>query len=420
MFLSAGISAVDSVPKLYTPMSERIVNSEAMLLSFIAEKSLPFAIAPDLVDLVKALSADQKTLNHLTMHRTTASYKMTHGIAKTYHEALIRHLQNTFFSLNMDESTSINNKRIVSVLVNFWTQDQKIVTKHLTSFDVTTVHSKVLFQELEKIFSENELPWKNLVSVLLDSCNVMRGKKSGLEKQIKTHCPHLLDIDGDSCHHAHNACKAFCKPFEMHLENLCIDIHNDLKYSPDLSAALMLICEALNIKYTMPQNFISFRWLSAYDCVSDLHRLHDALLVFYFSFLCREKEIIFLHMLIKVYKQHNTDEKVKDNIRNIQQKLAGKKMTPAGKDRKDRIIKKLFDENLFTKLTIGAYLSILPLLKEYIKLFEGNSPLIHKLNDKQVELLKSFLSLFIRPEILKQESKSTKSLRGVDRCGIAS
>lgn len=57
----------------------------------------------------------------------------------------------------------------------------------------------------------------------------MQGEKAGLEVKVKTNCPHLIDIGGDSCHHAHNAAKRFCKPFEMHIEKLLIDIHNDLK-----------------------------------------------------------------------------------------------------------------------------------------------------------------------------------------------
>lgn len=68
-------------------------------------------------------------------------------------------------------------------------------------------------------------------------------------------------------------------------EQLASDIHNDLKWSPDLRAALSEICQVLNVKYTFPAGFISFRWLSAYDAALDLNRLLDALILFYFSFL---------------------------------------------------------------------------------------------------------------------------------------
>ena len=58
----------------------------------------------------------------------------------------------------------------------------------------------------------------------------MRGSKTVLETHIrKEKAPHLLDIDGDSRHHAHNAAKAFCEPFDQYLEKLMSDIFTDFK-----------------------------------------------------------------------------------------------------------------------------------------------------------------------------------------------
>ncbi|GBM79369.1 hypothetical protein AVEN_32978-1 [Araneus ventricosus] len=76
----------------------------------------------------------------------------------------------------------------------------------------------------------------------------MRSRKSGLEKKLRNKYPQLLDIGGDTCHHAHNAAKAFCKPFYMYVEKLAIDMHNDFEWSPDLRAVLSNICDVLNIK----------------------------------------------------------------------------------------------------------------------------------------------------------------------------
>ena len=46
------------------------------------------------------------------------------------------------------------------------------------------------------------------MTIMTDSCNVMRGSKSGFKKRVcDTVAPHLLDIDGDSAHHAHNSAK---------------------------------------------------------------------------------------------------------------------------------------------------------------------------------------------------------------------
>ncbi len=54
-----------------------------------------------------------------------------------------------------------------------------------------------------------------LVSVLMDSFAVMKGSKNGLEQKLKVKAPHLADVDGDVCHHIHNACKKIAKNFQL-------------------------------------------------------------------------------------------------------------------------------------------------------------------------------------------------------------
>ncbi|GBO16601.1 hypothetical protein AVEN_5364-1, partial [Araneus ventricosus] len=407
MFKGCLTASVNSFSQQLVPLADRIANSEAMLLGFLAEKSLSFSLAPDLLVLVKELSKDRKALNGIRMHRTSAAYKLRFGVARTFEQNLVKDLKREKFSLNIDESMSNNNEKIVTVLVNYLRND-KIVTEHLQSFSVPSVNSTLLFQGIVKLLEENNIPWHNLMSVLLDSCHVMRGKKSGLESRLREKCPHLLDIDGDSCHHAHNAAKLFCKPFGLHLESLFTDIHNDFKWSPDLRAALMEICEVLNIKYTMPQNYISFRWLSVYVVAQDFSRMISALTLFYFSFLSRSEKTNFLPVVINIYKLHNVTEAGKEFIHKMHSRLAEKNMTQAGKDRKSRIAEKLFENSLTTKLITNLLVSVLPLLQEYVKLFESGTPLIHKLHDKQFELIKSFLACFMKPEVLASLGDSTK------------
>ena len=64
--------------------------------------------------------------------------------------------------------------------------------------------------------------------LLLDSCNVMRGAKSGVEARLRSHAPHLLDVDG---HHIHNAVKKFCEPFEGWVERLFHGLNTDFSWS---------------------------------------------------------------------------------------------------------------------------------------------------------------------------------------------
>lgn len=82
----------------------------------------------------------------------------------------------------------------------------------------------------ENEFENLELPSKNVVSILMDFCNVMQGFEPKVQENLASH---LLDIDGDSCHHVHNIAKCFTKPFENFLESLFSNILTDFYYSSD-------------------------------------------------------------------------------------------------------------------------------------------------------------------------------------------
>ena len=77
-------------------------------------------MAPVLLNLAKELAKDQKALDGNSMDRTSATYKMKFGLAKTFHEKTIEHLDNGFFSLNLDEATRNNHHRVLAVLVSYF------------------------------------------------------------------------------------------------------------------------------------------------------------------------------------------------------------------------------------------------------------------------------------------------------------
>ena len=59
---------------------------QAIVLGFIAEYSLPMALAPVFVNTARALAKDKQALDMLSMDRTTDSYKLTYGLGASFHE----------------------------------------------------------------------------------------------------------------------------------------------------------------------------------------------------------------------------------------------------------------------------------------------------------------------------------------------
>lgn len=85
-----------------------------MVIGVLAEHSLPFAIAPVIVELVQNLAIDKVALERMKLSRTAASYKMVNGLGRTFSERTFSNLRFPF-SLNLDESTSNSNKKVVLI-----------------------------------------------------------------------------------------------------------------------------------------------------------------------------------------------------------------------------------------------------------------------------------------------------------------
>ena len=146
-----------------------------------------------------------------------------------------------------------------------------------------------------------------------------------------------LDIDGDVCHHVHNAVKKFstCVDPTGVLNKLLDDIFNDLDYSADLREDLKKICSKIGKDEKLPIKRAGHRWLSIYDLSVRFVELLEALTIFYSVWLTHEEKREYEHLSADVLKDVNKHDRVEFFA--IQSRLKKKKMTTPGKERKRRI-----------------------------------------------------------------------------------
>ncbi|KAG1930781.1 hypothetical protein F2P79_022099 [Pimephales promelas] len=230
----------------------------------------------------------------------------------------------------------------------------------------------------------------------MDSCAVMRGSKNGLEKKIRDRrAPHLLDIDGDSCHHLNNASKKLCSPFERWVESLLSDLHTDHKWSADMKDGLREICSIFGIHFSRPECYIPHRWLSVLDVSLETLRMWDALVLFYYAFLSNEDKCTYKDVVSAILQKREVQETGRARIKELWKELGNrsKNFTNEGK------MKVLFEDKK-TLLELHFYSAVLPMLKHYVLLFQSKDPKVHKLHDEQEKLVREFLSCFIKPEEL--------------------
>lgn len=153
-------------------------------------------------------------------------------------------------------------------------------------------------------------------------------------------------------------------------------MYNDFKWSSDMKAKLGDICVILGLKPTVPERYVPHRWLSILDVSLDTLRLFDAYILFHYSFLSAKDIPIYLEVMQEVIDRRAVPAEGKKIIVEMQRSLRKKysSFTKEGKDRKQRILHKIFFTRARTELLLNLYTHVLPDLKEYVMFFQKREP----------------------------------------------
>ncbi len=128
--------------------------------------------------------------------------------------------------------------------------------------------------------------------------------------------------------------------------------------------------------------------------------------MFYYGFLPKQDKTTYLECVINIYKELGIAKEARGRIREICGVLEKKTLTEDGKKRKHRIIQQVFFKSKRTCLIMKFYTPVLPMLKEYVCIFQTSSPMVHKLHDKQEEVFKNFLACYVKHEIIANKHGS--------------
>lgn len=278
--------ASETTTNAHASMTDRVCNLKVRVCAFIAEHDLSLTMSQPLVDLVKSCAADRSALSRLSISNSHASYLCTYGLAARYRAELSSKLQGVHFSLNIDEATNANADRILNALIRYYDEEQgKVLTLHLGSRKANVADSATITNIVSDILATYFVKWDQTISVLLDNCNVMRGKKSGVETLIRRENPALLDISGDTVHMVSNGAKALFAPFAGFVEDFCRHVYCDIEKFPKQKEHFSELQSLLHLEPKSLIRPIHTRFLQMLDVCNRVHELLDPLIVHYHSIL---------------------------------------------------------------------------------------------------------------------------------------
>lgn len=360
---------------------DRKTNMEAMLLTFLAENRLPNSLCENLVAFLKEAVKDPAAVQQMSVSASAASYKIAIGLKTYWENQLAEILRSSQFSLTVDESTSANNKRVLALLVNYFSESEgKVLCEHLRCVQLEAVDAESIENAIMNVLGELDIPLSNLVSIHSDSCNVMRGIHNGVCTRLRRRIPSLIDTGGDVCHTLHNASSKLTRHFDERIESLLDHLHVD-RQEGSVNQAIEAIGAIIGVTVRSQKRRLSHRWLSSLPLVEQLLKELDVLTLFYSAFFDGVNKNSIIHGIFKRLGvlpagQNEILEIVKDAKTKTSTKM-NSKAGSAMNSRRSEIVKGLFTLRRETLLLLQYYRQIYRILDEYLKLFQSSKPMMH-------------------------------------------
>lgn len=231
---------------------------EIRLCLFVAEHNLPFASLDHLNQCVKTVK-DSKIISKMCINRQKGQ-KIIRSVTGPQNCKSIANAANTqYYSIIIDESTDVSMNKNLAVVIRIFTQ--KCRDRFLDFAPVADSSSDGIFNGLLKVLKDHNISTKNLLGFAADNCNVMMGKRNGVQAKLKEVCPKIF-INGDVCHNLNLSSEAAALELPNKIAKLIQDINHHFCHSASRKADFLKFQQDFGSELHVILRFSSTRWLS--------------------------------------------------------------------------------------------------------------------------------------------------------------
>ena len=390
--------------KKYMTAQEVRNHSEMKVILYAAVHNLPLWEFDHLIKTLKSAFPDSELVKSIKMAKTSASYHLTYGLAKTENEILDLELSSTFYSASLDGGAKGNKKR-TEIFVKFWSSSRaRVVEMFFAAVTLNVETAASVQQAFISILKDRGILLSNLINLHTDSCAILRGRHTGALKRIGVEAPKILqtDIGGDALHHVHNAAKkSFVKVFNQ-LDGFIKNIKYDIRSSPAKLERYLEVCEEVGEPRRFPLSYCTSRFLDKYQAIVDCLEHTETLKAYYSSCPSGKRNI-------NVSSEDEIESDVDEDTR-ISQNLKGSRV--------EKMQMWLLDptEAIFIETNLLVAKDCLKNSYDFLRIFQSGSVKIHILYSGMKDLLRQTLLEIVEPSALmnskgdKLDGKDLKSL----------
>ena len=259
----------------------RVRDAEIRMASFISEHNLSFNVMDHFSDLLPTLCPDSEIAAHFKCKRTKAKSIVNNALSPHFHEEHVRCLQNTHFSVIIDETTDVSTcKELAIVTRHFDKHSSKVQSQLYDLVSLPQADAETTYQTLVSSIEKDKISLKNVIGFAADTCNVMFGEHNSVASRLKENIPNIF-LMRCICHSAHLCASHACEKLPRTAEELMRDVYNYFSNSAKRQEQFKIVQHFCDMEPHRLLRPCQTRWLSLHSCVSRLIEQWDALIQFF-------------------------------------------------------------------------------------------------------------------------------------------
>lgn len=288
-------------------ISERRKVLELKLATFVAEHCSINAI-DHLGVLIKNSDTNSEILKDIKLHRTKCTSLMKNVIAPCMLDDLIKDIGDEFYSAIVDESTAIDTKKLLCIMIRFFSKAKgKVITSFYRLIEIETADAESLFEVFTDQLKRDGLKLENLLGIGVDGANVMVGVHKSFSSKLKSLIPHLVTVKC-LCHSCHLAAEHACRILPKHLDFLVRESHNWFSCSTKRQVQYKSIYQLINGESAKQPKKIAklsgTRWLARFEAIKTILNQWDALKL-HFKFAVEKERCYTAEQLYEMYNDED-------------------------------------------------------------------------------------------------------------------
>lgn len=144
-------------------------------------------------EIINESSRKTDCLHGMKHHRTKCTTILTNVVHPCLHDSVIKDIQQTSFSLIIEESTDVLVTKHLCMCVRYFKEDvPSVATKFLTLLPVTSCTASSLFSDIKSYFDTHNVPLSNIIGLGTDGASNLCGAHNSVYTKKREHSPHCV------------------------------------------------------------------------------------------------------------------------------------------------------------------------------------------------------------------------------------